>query len=64
MSCLTLCAHLGHKAIECKEDRALDWSKVPDVDPEEAWETLSRADQERDLDDLREVCHYDAEWKP
>ena len=58
-----LLATLGHKAVECKENRALDWSKVPDMDPEDAWNKVAKADVERDLDDLREVrnpisCQY------
>ena len=33
----------------------MDWSKVPDMDPEDAWNKVTQADMDRDLDDLREV---------
>ena len=45
----------GHGAIDCKDNRALDNSKVPLVSPEVAWEKLKAANEERDLDDIRDV---------
>lgn len=47
----------GHKALDCKGNRLLDWSKVADKTPDDAWEGMKVADGDRDLDDLREVCY-------
>lgn len=46
----------GHEASECKEKRVFDKSGVPDMSPDDAWNALQKADQDRDLDDFRLVC--------
>ena len=48
---------LGHKAMECTENRVIDVSGIEDMKPEQAWKKLEEADKERDLDDFREVDH-------
>ena len=45
----------GHKTLDCKDNRLLDWSKIADKTPDDAWEGMKVADADRDLDDLREV---------
>lgn len=45
----------GHLTSECKANRVFDTSLVADMSAEDAWEALQRADEERDLDDFREV---------
>ncbi|MCJ1307699.1 hypothetical protein MMC25_001347 [Agyrium rufum] len=45
----------GHKAMDCKEKRAFDWTNVEEKSAEEGWKSLHKADAERDLDDLREA---------
>lgn len=52
---LLLTLPLGHLTAECKANRVLDTSFVADMTAEDAWETLKKADEERDLDDFREV---------
>lgn len=42
-------------AKDCKENRKFDTSGIPDMTPEEAWAKLKEANDERDLDDFREV---------
>ncbi|KAI9791694.1 MAG: hypothetical protein M1835_000129 [Candelina submexicana] len=49
------CKQEGHKTLECKNNRALDLSGIPNKTPEEAFEMLKAADEERDLDDFREA---------
>ena len=46
----------GHRALDCKDNRVLDMSRVPDKNPDDAWTGLQAADAERDLDEFREVC--------
>lgn len=50
-----LTRHLGHQASECKANRVLDKSRVADMSAEDAWEALVNADEQRDLEDFREV---------
>lgn len=50
------CKTEGHAAKDCKENRVMDLSKIPDVQPENAWQKVVDADREKDLDDFREVC--------
>lgn len=50
------CKTEGHAAKDCKENRVMDLSKIPDEQPEIAWQKVVDADGEKDLDDLREVC--------
>ena len=45
----------GHQTSECKANRVFDTSRVADMSAEDAWEALQKADEERDLDDFREV---------
>lgn len=47
---------IGHMAKDCKENRQFDKSGIPDMTPEEAWAKLKHANNDRDLDDFREVC--------
>ena len=46
---------LGHKALECKENRVIDYTGIADKDPEAAWNAIKAADADRDLDDLKDV---------
>ena len=46
---------LGHSASECKANRVLDMSDVPEMDAEAAWNSLQLADQACELDDFRTV---------
>lgn len=46
---------IGHRTIECTENRKFDLNNVPDKLPEEAWAVLKKASDERDLEDFREV---------
>ncbi|KAJ4991616.1 zinc knuckle [Stagonosporopsis vannaccii] len=48
-----LCDKEGHKALECKERRVVDWTGVPELEPEEAWTKLIQAAIEKDLDAFR-----------
>ena len=50
-----LTRHLGHQASECKANRVLDKSRVADMSAEDAWEALVNADEQRDLEEFREV---------
>jgi hypothetical protein len=47
---------IGHKTVDCKDNRKFDRNDVPDKLPAEAWAELKQADKERDLNDFREVC--------
>lgn len=46
----------GHQTSECKVNRVFDTSGVADLSAEDAWSVLNEADEERDLDNFREVC--------
>lgn len=46
----------GHQTSDCKANRVFDTSLVPDMSAEDAWEALQKADEERELDDFRQVC--------
>jgi hypothetical protein len=48
-----LCDKVGHKALECKERRMVDWTGVPELEAEEAWAKLIDAAKEKDLDGFR-----------
>ncbi|RDW93447.1 putative zinc knuckle transcription factor (CnjB) [Aspergillus mulundensis] len=48
------CQEEGHKAAECKANRKFDLNKIPDMLPEQAWEMLKKASNDRDLEDFRE----------
>ena len=45
----------GHVAKDCNAPRAIDWTGVPDLSPDDAWNAVAAADDEKDLDDLRPV---------
>lgn len=41
--------------MECKDNRKFDLNNVPDKLPEEAWATLKKVSDEKDLEEFREV---------
>lgn len=45
----------GHQTVECTANRVFDTSLVADRSADDAWVALEKADEERDLDDFREV---------
>lgn len=45
----------GHKTKDCKANRKFDLDHVADKLPEEAWDMMRKASNEKDLDDFREV---------
>ncbi len=47
--------YTGHMALECKNPHAFNWAGVKDMTPDDAWNDLKKADDERDLDDFRQV---------
>ncbi|KAJ5454483.1 uncharacterized protein N7458_005439 [Penicillium daleae] len=49
------CRGEGHLAHECKENRKFDLGHIADRLPEEAWEMMKKASNEKDMDDFREV---------
>ncbi|KAI5299789.1 hypothetical protein KEM55_001766, partial [Ascosphaera atra] len=49
------CRQEGHKAINCTANRVFDLSTIPDKTPEEAWEMMKKASDERDMDDFRDA---------
>ena len=49
------CKEKGHTTENCKNKRILDTSDIPDLSPDEAWESLLKADKEEDFDDIRKV---------
>ena len=53
---LLLTHRLGHPTSECKANRVFDTSHVADMSAEDAWDALQKADEERDLDEIRTVC--------
>ncbi|KAL2045292.1 hypothetical protein N7G274_002375 [Stereocaulon virgatum] len=53
VKCFNCKEEAGHEASECKEKRVFDRSGVPDMSPDDAWNALQKADQDRDLDDFR-----------
>lgn len=46
---------VGHRTLECTENRKFDLNSIPDKLPEEAWAALKKDSVERDLEDFREV---------
>lgn len=53
---LLLTHSLGHQTSECKVNRVFDTSGVADMSAEDAWSAIKEADEERDLDNFRDVC--------
>lgn len=50
-----LCDQEGHKALDCKERRKIDWAGVPKLSAEDAWSALIDAAKDKDLDVFR-IC--------
>lgn len=48
------CEKTGHKAIDCKT-RKVDYGNAEDLEVEEAWNRLKRADEEKDMDEFRKA---------
>lgn len=53
---------MGHGSRNCPEPQRervvrhlIDWSHHPEMESEEAWKLLKKADSERDLDDIKEA---------
>lgn len=46
---------IGHKTMDCKDNRKFDLNNIPDKCPEEAWAALTKASNARDLEEFREV---------
>ena len=49
------CDEEGHIAKDCTNNRKLDRSDVEDKAPDDAWAAMKKADDERDMDDFKEV---------
>ncbi|KAI9673629.1 MAG: hypothetical protein M1817_002266 [Caeruleum heppii] len=49
------CRQEGHRTAECTNKRLIDYSDVPDMTPDAAWDILKKADKEKELDDFREA---------
>lgn len=50
---------IGHLAKDCKENRKFDTDDVPEMSSEEAWASMKKASDEKDLHDFREVSQTD-----
>lgn len=50
-----LCQGKGHKAVDCKEKRVLDFEGAAQIDAEKAWGAMAEADKEKDLEAFRRV---------
>ena len=46
---------IGHRTLECTENRKFDLNNIPDKLPEEAWAALKKASDQKDLEEFREV---------
>lgn len=49
------CKQEGHEALECKEKMKINMDNVPDKTEDEAWALLTKASDERDLDDAKDA---------
>ena len=54
-ACLVVTLSLGHQTSDCTANRVFDNSHVADMSAEDAWAALQTADNERDLDEFRQV---------
>ena len=52
------CQLSGHVAQDCTAPRTLNYADVQDLSPEVAWDILTRADREKDLDSFRSVRQF------
>lgn len=52
------CKEDGHTAHECKKNRVLSRHHVADKLPDEAWQILTKASEEKDIDDFKEVRRF------
>lgn len=52
------CKGSNHGALDCKNNRVLSRHHVADKLPEQAWEMIGKASDERDIDDFKEVGCY------
>lgn len=57
---LGLTYHIGHATKDCTNNRVFDLSAIADATAEDAWVALEKADQDRDLDDIRNVSQEPA----
>jgi hypothetical protein len=48
-----LCNQAGHKALECKSRRVVDWAGVPEMSAEDAWIKIVDAAKQKDIDLFR-----------
>ena len=44
--------------MECKENRAIDYTGIEDKDPDVAWDAIKVAGEDRDFDDLKHVSRF------
>lgn len=58
------CKNEGHMAKDCKENRLMDLSGIPDEQPEIAWTNVVEADGQNELDDFKLVsCFIPQPWR-
>lgn len=50
-----LIARVGHATKDCTSNRVFDLSGIAEATAEDAWAALEKADEEKDLDDIRNV---------
>jgi hypothetical protein len=50
-----ICKQEGHKAMECTALRTDAFRDAPDMDPNDAWVVLLKADKEKDMEDFKIV---------
>ena len=50
--------YLGHVTLDCKNNRVFDMSAIADATADVAWENLQKADEDKDLDEIREVRRF------
>jgi hypothetical protein len=52
----TNCFEEGHGAVECKNPRKIDRSKLPELEPNTAWDKIKDAAADRDLEDVKDAA--------